>query len=255
MDPYLEAHWRDVHASLVYNGRNAIQRQLGSDLRARIEERLVIELDIDPVRQIYPDVRVFEKGLGNKPVVASGGVAVAEPLVVALETEEVRETSIHIIDVSTGGIVVTVIEFLSPTNKMPGDGKKQYRQKQEEVLAAGINLVEIDLTRAGERELLYPVVNLPLEYQTTYLACVRRGFGANRFEVYRMPLRERLPAIRIPLRNTDPDVVLDIQDLVDKAYEEGRYDDIDYSVAAKPPLAAEDAEWAAKVVAEHRFRR
>lgn len=150
----------------------------------------------------------------------------------------------QIIDLSTGGRVVTVIEFLSPSNKVPGMGRVQYQKKQRECRDADVNLVEIDLRRTGERELRYPSANLPRDYQTPYLACVYRGFGASRGEIYRMPLRERLPGIRIPLRPTDRDAVLDIQALVDQAYREARYDDIDYSAPIRPPLEPEDAAWA-----------
>lgn len=250
MDPYLERHWLDVHPRLIHNGCNALNKQLGSDLRARIGERLVVEHDLDPIRSIYPDVRVFahERGVGDRALAATAGVAVAEPLVISAPSEEIRENFIQIIDVSSGGALVTVVEFLSPANKLTRDGSGKYKQKQREVLDAGINMVEIDLTRAGERQLLYPTVQLPLDYRTTYLACVRRGFGFERFEIYRMPLRERLPAIRIPLRERDPDIVLNIQALVNQAYEEGRYDDIDYQQPCVPPLNDEDAKWAAELI-------
>lgn len=248
MDPYLEANWRDVHAAMVYAARSAIQRQLGGDLRARIDERLVIERDFESIRSVNPDVRVFEKGQKTSAVSMSSPVALAEPLVLPIKDEEVRETFVQIIDVSSGGRVVTVIEFVSPTNKRAGDGREKYRRKQQEVLDAGINLVEIDLTRSGERQLLYPVAQLPPAYQTQYLACVLRGFGSSRFEIYRMPLRERLPGIRIPLRAEDSDAALDIQSLVDTAYSEGRYDDIDYTRPCVPPLDPEDARWARELV-------
>ena len=243
MDPYLERQWRDVHARLVLGACNAIQPQLGTDIRARVDERLVVESPFEARRAIHPDVRVFEWGAPGLPVEPAGGVAVAEPLVVSIEAEPVVQRFVQIIDVASGGRVVTVIEFLSPTNKVPGDGQAKYRKKQQECLDADVNLVEIDLTRAGERELLYPVVNLPPAYQTAYLACVYRGFGFHRCEFYRMPLRDRLPAIRIPLRPTDPDVVLDILRLVEQAYTDGRYDDIDYRDVCRPPLDPDDAGW------------
>jgi hypothetical protein len=244
MDPYLERHWGDVHPRLINLACNEINRQLGRDLRARMGERLIVEQNLDPVRPIYPDVRVFEHGVADRGVSpAAAGVALAEPLVIQSASEESRETFIEIIDVSSGGRLITVVEFLSPANKLGRDAKAKYRQKQQEV-AAGINMVEIDLTRAGERDLLYPVAQLPDDYRTTYLACVRRGFGADRFEIYRMPLRERLPAIRIPLRQSDPDAALDIQRLIDQAYLDGRYDDIEYRKPCNPPLDPEDAAWA-----------
>lgn len=249
MDPYLEAHWRDVHASMVNNARNAIQRQLGGNLRARIEERLVVEENQERMRVILPDVDIIEKKVGGPGVRPDGGgVAVMEPVVLIAEQEEIRETFIQIIDVTSGGRVITIIEFISPTNKQAGDGRRKYQAKQTEVVEADINMVEIDLTRAGERESILPLHRLPLELRATYMTFVRRGFAKRRIEAYPIPLRNRLPAIRIPLRESDPDVILDIQRLIDQAYEEGRYDDIDYSQPCVPPLQGEEAAWAGELL-------
>jgi hypothetical protein len=64
-------------------------------------------------------------------------------------------------------------------------------------------------------------------------------------EYYRLPLGERLSVIPIPIRQTDRDVPLDLQSLIDECYEVGRYgDDIDYSDAPEPPLKSDDARWA-----------
>ncbi len=159
--------------------------------------------------------------------------------------EPTKQRFIEIIDPASDGKVITVIEFVSPSNKLPGDGLRKYRQKQADVVHAGINLVEIDLTRSGERSLASAVAGMPREYrESAYLTCVFRA-AKQRFEVYRMPLRERLPSIRIPLRERDEDVMLDVQEVVDRAYEDGRYDDIDYTKACVPALAADDATWAA----------
>ena len=58
-------------------------------------------------------------------------------------------------------------------------------------------------------------------------------------------LRDRLPAIAIPLRQTDHDVALDLQALIDRCYEEARYDDdIDYLQEPDPPLDTDHARWA-----------
>ena len=40
MDPYLEAHWRDVHARLIIYASDALQGVLPHPLRARVEERI-----------------------------------------------------------------------------------------------------------------------------------------------------------------------------------------------------------------------
>src|SRR5580692_8048204 len=119
MDPYLEAHWRDVHASLIIYARDALQGVLPRSLRARVEEQVLLEtpkgLGDHP---LYPDVRVVEytskRGLETRP---KASVAVAEPLLVDTEPESISETYLEIIDRESGNHVVTVIEFLSPSNK------------------------------------------------------------------------------------------------------------------------------------------
>src|SRR2546425_12812265 len=118
MDPYLEAHWRDVHASLIIYARDALQGVLPGALRARVEERVLLEtpkgLGDHP---LYPDVRVVEytskRGMKTR---REAGTAVAEPLVVEVESEPLTETYLEIIDRESGNRVVTIIEFLSPSN-------------------------------------------------------------------------------------------------------------------------------------------
>src|SRR5437763_15855468 len=81
MDPYLELHWRDVHATMIVYMKEQLQPQLSGPLRARVEERLVVESPLDEGREIYPDVRVFESKPSPRQASASGAV-VAEPLVI-----------------------------------------------------------------------------------------------------------------------------------------------------------------------------
>src|ERR1700740_1853795 len=83
MDPYLEAHWRDVHASLIIYARDQLQPQLPGKLFARVEERLVIEPEDGDERSIYPDVHVVERPTkkGGGALLAVGRAA-SEPIVV-----------------------------------------------------------------------------------------------------------------------------------------------------------------------------
>jgi hypothetical protein len=246
MDPYLEQYWRDVHASLVIYARDHLQAHLPPDLRARVEERVLVESPELPERSVYPDVRVVERGRGKAGVVAAdSSVAVAEPVVIWGPDEPMTETYIEIIDVGSGKRVVTVIEVLSMANKLAGPGQDLYVEKQRELKAGRVNLVEIDLLRAGKRVFALEPQQIPLSHRTTYQVCIWRATRPGAHEVYRMPLRERLPAIRVPLRATDADVPLDLQALVDQCYRNGGYDeDIDYRAEPDPPLDPDDARWA-----------
>ncbi|MFI5378470.1 MAG: DUF4058 family protein [Tepidisphaerales bacterium] len=244
MDPYLEMWWRDVHQRLCIYSCDQIQARLGGDLLARVDERLVVETD-SYGRDIKPDAFVLERDPGWESSVApAGGVAVAEPLLLRIAPEPVRQGFIQIIDARDGGRVIAVIEFLSPSNKIPGDGLKKYLQNQTECHKAGVNLVEIDLVRAGERHTLAGLSGSS-QLSTTYQVCAYRACREERCELYPVELQSRLPAIRIPLRPTDRDVVLDLQALIDQAYLNGRYgQDIDYRRPCDPPLAGEDGAWA-----------
>src|SRR5207249_4748334 len=111
-----------------------------------------------------------------------------------------------------------VIEFLSLANKTKGPGQDIYLKKQAELKQGGVSLVEVDLLRDGKRVLSLPENHIPRRWRTTYQVCVRRGWKTGVYEIYAVPLRQRLPAIRIPLRETDEDIRLDLQDLIDKAY-------------------------------------
>ena len=83
MDPYLEEFWRDVHARLVIYASDQLQSRLPGDLRARVEERVVVEPLAGEGRSVYPDVRVVERGRAEGAA-AAADTAIAEPLVVRL---------------------------------------------------------------------------------------------------------------------------------------------------------------------------
>lgn len=141
--------------------------------------------------------------------------------------------------------MVTVIEVLSLSNKLPGEGRDLYLKKRTELKHGGVSLVEIDLLRAGERLLPVPSRLVPDSHRTPYQVCVRRGWQPATVELYRVPLRERLPVIKVPLREADRDVPLDLQALIDQCYGNGGYDDdLDYRIPLDPPLEADDAAWA-----------
>lgn len=270
MDPYLETDWLDVHAALVTYARDQLQDRLPRDLVARMESRILLEDKGEGERRSrHPDVRVVERDTGGgrdtggrggtaTAVLAEPQVALAEPevalaepevaladpdmVVVDTSAEPATQRYIEVVDSATRSRVITTIEFLSPTNKRPGIGRDLYVEKREECLAGGVSFVEVDLTRGGDRLAVLPFLGrLPmLPY---YVACVRRGHKPRFVEVYSMPLDRPLRRIRIPLRPTDRDVVLELQPLVEQAYDRGRYDTLDYSQALQPPLVAQEAAW------------
>lgn len=255
MDPYLEAHWGDIHHRLITYASDAIQPGLPSDLRARVEERVYLESPDGRGRSVYPDVRVIERPSRGETSQPEGGLAVAEPLVLQFPSEEITEGYIEIREAGTDSKVITIIEFVSMSNKQSGEGRDKYLQKQQECRAAGVNRVEIDLLRAGQRVFSFPEQSIPLSDRTPYRVAVWRACRPFQVEYYAIGLQQRLPAIGIPLRETDSDVALNLQAILDQAYRNGAYDDLDYTRDADPPLEGEDAPWADALLREKGLRK
>jgi hypothetical protein len=261
MDPYLERHWRSVHARLIVYSADTLQRRLPRGLKARIEERVYIESPAGRERDLIPDVYVCEtsrRSVHKKPKPAkrhgNGRVALADPITIDLGDLELVERFISIRDDRDDRRVITTIEFVSPTNKVPGPGRDAYLQKQGDCLAAGASLVEIDLVRTGKHVLAVPASHLPPEKRTPYLICVRRAVSPRSAQIYPVSLRDQLPAFPIPLRAEDSEPVLDLQRLLNSVYTEGGYDDIDYAQDPEPPLDPADAKWADALLRKKRRR-
>lgn len=249
MDPYLEAHWRDVHTKLITYAADALNLRLPATLIARAEERIAVESQGEEADQFSPDVGVLEgvgRGEPGMPATGSGGVAVEAYRLVAV-VEPITERFIEIIDAKSRR-VITVIEFLSPTNKT-GKGIEAFRHKRDMLCAGNVNVVEIDLVRHGNwRELLAPH-SPPKGVQSTYRATVRIPSDPIAVYFYPMSLRQPLPSIAIPLRRDDPPVELELQPLIDQAYSTGRYaSELDYTQPPEPPLDPEDAAWAEELL-------
>ena len=125
MDPYLERFWRDVHARLIIYAADQLQGSLPSDLRARVEGRVVVEPGDGDCRSAYPDIRVVQRGHGPSHVTATETTAATlEPITLRLDDEPLTETFIEIIDVGSGKQVVSVIAVVSLANKLPGDSQE-----------------------------------------------------------------------------------------------------------------------------------
>jgi hypothetical protein len=252
MDPYLESRWGDVHSRMAVLASNQLRPQLPADLRARVHEELVVEgPDDGRVRRISPDVGVLERPWEPSSSVTPSGAAVADRLIVTWDQDPQLQRSVRIIDTRAGNRLVTVIEFLSRSNKGDPAGRDTYRRKQRDIVGAGANLVEIDLVRAGPYVLWAPESVVPDDYRRPYRICVTRGGLPAQAELYRLSLRTALPIVLIPLRASDPEAHLDLQQLINQVYADGAYDDIDYSEELVPPLTGDDAAWADELLRQH----
>jgi hypothetical protein len=196
-------------------------------------------------------VRVFEDFEDSTMEVQTASGAIAEPLVVL---GEVPQTARHvkILDLSSGERVVTPIEVLRPTNKLTIAGREEYRRKQRDYLLAGVNLIEIDLLRSGQHVMAAALEFIPSARRRTYMMSVQ---SRTRTTVFGASLREPLPVISIPLRPTDRDVSLNIQQIIDLVYDRGRYAKLNYQTDPEPPFAPDDAAWVDELLRDKGLRK
>src|SRR4051812_23021583 len=117
MDPYLEPHWLDVHTKLTTYASDALNERLPGDLVASTEERVAIESDLSKEQHFSPDIRVFQPAAGVTTIVEepAGGVITA-PFRLVVRLDPITERFIRITEAGTERLI-TVIEFVSPTNK------------------------------------------------------------------------------------------------------------------------------------------
>jgi hypothetical protein len=255
MDPWLERHWGDVHASFIVYLKDQLNQRLPSDLQARVEESVCVDYDENgESRILYPNVRVVEREQAPSAADETGAVATAVELAQAIavavrpQDEPITMRHLEIRDRTSGDRVITAIEVLRPADKTGNAGSTAYLDKQRDYFQARVNLVEIDLLRGGRFVVAAPEKNLPARCRTPYRICVRRVTRFDVAHVYPVSLRQPLPNIAIPLRPMDDDIVLELQPALDDCYRRGRYDRLDYGQALDTPLSDDDAAWASSVL-------
>lgn len=152
--------------------------------------------------------------------------------------------------------MVTVIEFLSPANKTPGNrGREEYLQKQSELLDSETNLLEIDLLRFGAHTVAAPLQSLWEKESWDYLVCLHESWRRNAYLYWPISLRQPLPRVRVPLTQEVSAVVLNLQKVFEQAYDDGPYATrMDYR--SDPPilLTDEDAAWMDALLREKGLR-
>jgi len=117
----------------------------------------------------------------------------ATPVTLPLYEQE-REDFLQFVDARTHQ-VVTAIELLSPTSKLPGQGRREYEAKRQEVLLTLTHLVEIDLLRGGQP---MEMASVPA---TGYRVLVSREWDRPQAALYAFTLREAPPTVPVPPRS------------------------------------------------------
>ncbi|MBD2771475.1 DUF4058 family protein [Iningainema tapete] len=219
MDPYLEAAlWPDVHNALASKLRAFLAPQLLPKYAARLEIYVV-------------EYTSWESEIGILvPTPAPLTLPVIQPIEVRIPSIEIRDT--------LNNVLVSCIEIISPANKRE-PGLTDYRKKRQRLYNAKVHLIEIDLLRRGTRPFNHP--RLP---DVPYLVTLTRA-ESGVIDVWPVTLQDTLPTIPVPLRQPDPDAVLDLQAALNAIYDEAAYDlSINYTQSSPPPAFNDvDKQW------------
>ena len=220
MDPYLEdeAVWPVFHHQLVQSLWHILQPGLVDRYRAKINQRHYVT---------------------------------EQALFTSVVREEHHEDYIEIRQRSDGRLV-TLVEVVSPANKVTPAGRTAYLEKRREGRNANANLVEVDLVLQGQPTLEYSRDGLP---DWDYAVTVTRSTQPERYEIYTATLQKRLPRFRLPLASDDRDTVLDLHTAFTRCYDQGGFAArIDYAKDPSTPLNVEDRQWLQEVLRQQKLR-
>lgn len=242
MDPYLEAAslWPNVHNSLIIALRDDLAPRLRPRYYVAVEERTVQLSSDDLLFATRPDLAVVEApAYADSPLLAHARSEIEAITVEVPLPDDIREVYLEIRTADTDQ-VVTVVELLSPSNKLSGEGRRQYERKRLELFGTLTHLVEVDLLRAGQS---MPMRGAPRN--SAYRILISRASQRPRAQLLLFGIRQPIPAFQLPLQRGDDEPVVELNQMVHLLYDRAGYDlRIDYT--RDPPLpevAGDDAVW------------
>lgn len=253
MDPYVEAPgiWPDFHLGMIAAMRSALNERLPPHYVAAGDQHVWLEIPGSGSGHVVGKSDVLVASSGRKSAGRSRSYKIPSPASTVLPgVRRLGNRYLKIFD-ATYRRLVTVVELLSRANKSRRRDRADYLAKRNEFLASGVNLVEMDLLRAGKR---LPMGTAHLTAADYYiLRC--RAIELPKAGIWAISIRSELPGIPIPLDPDEPEVVLPLRACLDRAYDEGRYAArLAYDRPPVPPLCEPDASWARKILGAHRVR-
>ena len=251
MDPYLEhpALWPDLHNSLIAAIRDELSPKRRAPLLRRDRAAGLPPSTSDLAELGIADVAV---GTSDRPAASRarsrtrGGISRCW----RSRSRPSRRTSRHTSRSGTceHGTLVTIIELLSPANKLHRRGRLKYEAKRRRIFDSPTNLVEMDLLRVGR-----PMPLLRPPPPSDYRILISRGDLRPRSRLYAFSVRHAIPTIPVPLLPGDDEPELPLNAVLHGLYERARYDlRLNYAKPPVPPLAEADAAWARERIAAAR---
>jgi len=245
MDPYLEhpALWPDVHNRLIAALADDLSERVAPRYYVGLERRTYLLKADDLVFVGRPDLAVAPASPSPIPAPQP---AMTSALVLEVDVpmpDEVAENFLEIHEVTTGKLI-TIVELLSPVNKLHRQGREDYERKRGHVFRSWTSLVEIDLLRAGE-----PMPVLGTQVKSDYRLLVSRGTQRPRAVLMAFTLRQSIPAFTLPLLPGDAEPEVALNRVLHDLYRRARFDlRLDYTQPPVPPLSETDRTWAQELI-------
>ncbi|KOR34155.1 MULTISPECIES: DUF4058 family protein [Planktothricoides] len=196
------------------------------DFWPEVHSRLIVALADSLVPQVRPKYEI--------------AIAKLTPM-----SEKIKQHYLEVRNRSSG-LVVTVVEILSPVNKRPGEGRESYLQKRQRILGSLTNLVEIDLLRSFD---CLPI--LAPNIQSDYRILISRYAQRPAAELYAFNLKDALPIFCLPLRSDDVEPTVNFQQLFTEISDKAGYDyRIDYTSEIVPALSETNRVWVKQLLAQ-----
>jgi hypothetical protein len=252
MDPYLEhpSLWPDVHNRLIAAVADDLSERVAPRYYVGLERRTYLLKADDVVFIGRPDIAVASTTGASVAVSLPTTTSVAVLEVDVPMQDEVSENFLEIHEVKTGKLI-TIVELLSPVNKLHKQGREEYERKRGYVFRSWTSLVEIDLLRAGD-----PMPVVGAQIQSDYRILVSRGLQRPRATLIACTLRHPIPTFRLPLLPGDDEPEVALNRILHALYQRARFDlRLDYTQPPVPPLAESDAAWARELIAAHGIRQ
>jgi uncharacterized protein DUF4058/DUF2934 family protein len=218
MDPYLEdnALWPLFHQQFVVCLYQRLLPHLTDRYRARVANR---------------SYRSEERGTGSGDETHEDYIEIRQP---------------------NDGQLVTLLDLVSPANKTTAASRAAYLETRREARAATAGVVEIDLVLQGSPMLDYSRDGLPT---WDYAVTVTRPTYPDRYEIYTTTLQKRLPIFKLPLAVGDRDIILDLQTVFTRCYDQADFAaKIDYNRDPCTPLSETNRQWLDETLVQRNLR-
>ncbi|MDZ4769047.1 MAG: DUF4058 family protein [Chloroflexota bacterium] len=230
IDPWAEAprYFQQIHANMIGN----LQQVLNDELERR-GYTVGREVSLQVLENREPDLHIYKRPVSNDAQPRWDFLSVSESIVSrplrVIDDFTDRFDSLKIYEMTTGDLV-TIVEVISPGNKLDVGEIAAYRERRRDNLNKSVYIVELDITRSIKRMVKSVTADIYPYHAAFHLYDQPSCITGVEFD-------QPLGRIAIPLRSEA--VGVNLSTIYCNAYEHARiasqiYNDSNYEYSALP---------------------